>query len=224
MEIPNDCIDLYVQKKEEVEKTLEDILQILHNVSNPADLEGNSFYRHKSIERYNELFNKQVNLTWIGSRATKKICEIGFNAGHSAYLLLLLNSNPHLQFSIFDIGEHEYTFPCLEYIADKYKETVFFFTKGDSTITIPSFLNKFPTELYTYDIVHVDGGHSVECACSDILCANLLLKKDGYMIIDDTNVDYISAMVDKLIISGDYKEVAILPTQGYQHRIVQKVL
>jgi hypothetical protein len=223
MDTPSDYIEVYTQKKDEIEKTLDDILQIIQSVSKPEDLEGNSFYRHRSIERYDELFYKQINLTWAGSKATQKICEIGFNAGHSAYLLLLSNSTPNLQFTIFDIGEHEYTVPCLKYIASKYKDTVFFFTKGDSTLTIPSFISNFTSELSSYDIVHVDGGHSFECACSDIICANLLLKSGGYMIIDDTNVDYISEMVDKLITGGNYKEIQILPTLGYQHRILQKL-
>ena len=223
MTTPDNYIEKYTKKKEEVEKVLQEILQIIQSVSTPEELEGNSFYYHQSIHRFNELFNKQVNLTWCGSTAPTRICEIGFNAGHSAFLLLLFNSAPSLQFTIFDIDQHSYTYPCIQYIANKFSHVNFLFTKGDSTLSIPSFINKFPHDIHSYDVVHVDGGHSVECACSDILCANLLLKKGGYMIIDDTNVDYISQMVNKLIAVGDYKEVQILPTQGYQHRILQKV-
>lgn len=224
MSVPPEFIQKYSEKTVEVEKTLQDLLDIIQSVSKPEELEGNSFYYHKTVDRFNALFPKQVNLTWCGSTATQKICEIGFNAGHSAYLFLLLNSSPSLTFTIFDIGTHSYTVPCMTYLFSKFKNVRCLFAKGDSTTTIPAFLEQYSHEKGTYDVVHVDGGHSLECALSDINSAIMLLKVGGYMIIDDTNVDYIESMVNTLINSGDYKEISILPTQGYKHRIIQKLV
>jgi hypothetical protein len=224
MELPKDYIDAYISKTNEVESTLQDLLQIIFATSNPNDLEGNSFYHHLSTNRFSELFPKQVNLTWCGSKATHKICEIGFNAGHSAYLFLLLNKSLSLTFTIFDIGEHVYTQPCINYLQQKFPHVKFLFAKGDSTKLLPGFIEQYSHELSSYDVVHVDGGHSFECAHSDIYHAHLLLRAGGYMIIDDTNVSYISDFVNTLLKTNTYKEIDILPTVGYKHRIIQKLV
>ena len=54
-----------------------------------ASLEGNAFYKHESLDLYPELYTKQLNLVWCGKQACTRMCEIGFNAGHSSMLLLL---------------------------------------------------------------------------------------------------------------------------------------
>lgn len=39
-------------------------------------------------------------------QANTKICEIGFNAGHSAMLFLMGRDKTSADFTIFDIGHH----------------------------------------------------------------------------------------------------------------------
>jgi tRNA(Leu) C34 or U34 (ribose-2'-O)-methylase TrmL len=95
--------------------------QILDNIKNiivesNSLLEGNSFYIHGSLNLYSELYTKQLNLFWCGMQASTKICEIGFNAGHSCMLMLLGREKTSLDFTIFDIGHHNYTKPCLDYM------------------------------------------------------------------------------------------------------------
>ena len=53
--------------------------------------------------------------------------------------------------------------------------------------------------------------------------ADMLVKKGGLVIVDDTNFLHIHTYVQAYIASGKYVEVNILPTVGYQHRVLRKV-
>ena len=186
-------------------------------------LEGNSFYHHESINLYPELYNKQINLFWCGKQALTKICEIGFNAGHSSMLLLLGRDKTSLDFTIFDIGEHPYTKPCLNYIQSHFKHVNFEYIEGDSIITMPEWIESNKTLIGLYDVVHVDGGHSEQCIFNDMKNADILAKKGGLIIIDDTNMSHINEYVDSYLSSGKYIEMNITKTIGYPHRVIQKI-
>ena len=95
-------------KKQEL---LDGLKQIV--IDSNAVLEGNSFYVHTTLNLYSELYTKQLNLFWCGKQAETRICEIGFNAGHSAMLMLLGRDTSALDFTVFDIGHHSYTKPSL---------------------------------------------------------------------------------------------------------------
>ena len=82
------------------QKLLDDIQQIV--IESNVLLEGNSFYYHCSLDIYSDLYTKQLNLFWSGKQAVKKICEIGFNAGHSSMLMLLGRDKTPIDFTIFE--------------------------------------------------------------------------------------------------------------------------
>lgn len=84
----------------------------LHNVIEQMGepLEGNCYTYHMSTVKAPELLNKQTNLfslafplRYLGNG---KICEIGFNGGHSSLLFLLGAQTPQLL--LFDLGDHSY--------------------------------------------------------------------------------------------------------------------
>ncbi len=203
-------------------QTLEKHLINLENIikSTGAVLEGNCFYYHQSFTKFPELFNKQCNLASLGEQA-KKICEIGFNAGHSA--LLLLGGRNVKEILFFDLGEHKYMKPCYEYIQKAFLGTEMDFVVGDSRISLPKWLAEHPEESETFDLVHVDGGHLEDIYKSDIEVAKKMVKKGGCIIIDDTNIDYISKDVDEILKTNLFEEVNVLQTVGYQHRVIRKV-
>jgi len=203
-------------RKEEHLKEIEKLV-----VNSASSLEGNSFYLHNSLQRFPDLYSKQLNLFWCGTQAKTKICEIGFNAGHSAMLLLLGRDTTPLDFTIFDIGQHPYVRPCLDFMKSTFPHVTFTYVEGDSTLTMPGWIRANHVGLF--DVVHVDGGHSEHCISHDMKNANLLVKNGGIVIVDDTNVNYISSYVDTYIASGKYKELDVLKTTGYQHRIIQKL-
>jgi predicted O-methyltransferase YrrM len=207
----------YAVKYPEMLIYLEDLKQIILEHIPETEFEGNSFYHHQSIREYPELYNKQLNLFWCGKQAPSRICEIGFNAGHSAMLLLLASSAT--TFTIFDIGHHRYTQPCLNYIEHIFPQVAFEYIVGDSTLTMPT---QMEGRHQTYDLVHVDGGHSEFCATSDMKHADILLKSGGIMVVDDTDAPQINGLVNLYLASGKYEVVDVLKTFGYPHRVIRK--
>jgi hypothetical protein len=70
----------------------------------------------------------------------------------------------------------------------------------------------------------VDGGHSEECIINDMKHADILLKKGGIIIVDDTNYSYINRTTNEYINTGKYTELDVLTTYGSVHRVIQKIL
>jgi predicted O-methyltransferase YrrM len=211
----------YAEKYPEILIYLEDLKQIIVDHINETEFEGNCFYHHQTVNEYPELYNKQLNLFWCGKQA-KKICEIGFNAGHSA-MLLLLSSTADTSFTIFDIDHHKYTRPCLDYLVSAFRHVSFEYNVGDSTIVMPEWIASNSAHVGSFDLVHVDGGHTEACAASDMKYADILLRTDGIMVIDDTDAPQINHLVDQYISSRKYEEIYVLKTFGYIHRIIRKV-
>jgi len=200
---------------------LEDLKKIIFSTNSRP--ERNCFYRDLSFELYEELYTKQLNLFWRGKQAVSNICEIGFNGGHSTMLMLLGRDKTPLNYTVFDIGEHPYTKPCLDYIKSKFPHIKFKYVEGDSTVTMPALIS-FNTEIAgTYDVVHVDGGHTEHCIVNDMKNADKLVKTGGIVIVDDVNFDYINKCVDYYISTGKYAEMNLLKTSGYTHRVIKKV-
>lgn len=207
----------YNDKKEEILYNLKKIIIYSGDL-----LEGNVFYNDKTLDLNFELYTKQLNLFYCGLQAKGRICEVGFNAGNSAMLMLLDIKNTILEFTIFDIGIHKYTLPCLEYISKVFNTVKFEYLIGDSSITMRSWINDNSDHIETYDIVHVDGGHSVESILNDIMYANILVKKNGLIIIDDTNNTNINKVVNLYLSEYSYEEIFIFNTMFYPHRIIKK--
>ena len=211
----------YDSKKNEKQVYLDDLKCIIINSN--AQLEGNCFYFHQSLNIFPQLYLKQINLYWCGQQAVENICEIGFNAGHSTMLMLLGRNTTPLNFTVFDIGHHPYTKPCYEYIKSKFSHVNFEYIEGDSTSTMPKWIITHPQMIHKYDVVHVDGGHSEDCISNDMKNTDLLVKVNGIVIVDDTNSHIINSYVDKYISTGNYVEVNLLSTVGYPHRVIKKI-
>jgi len=192
-------------------------------IESKASLEGNSFYYHNTLNIHPHLLTKQINLFWCGKQATTRICEIGFNAGHSTLLMLLGREKTPLEFTIFDIGHHAYTRPSLNYIQSTFENVQFEYIEGDSTREMPKWIDNHKDYVGMYDIVHVDGGHTLHCIVNDMKNADVLVRVGGILIIDDTYNDYINDHLNLYINNGNYKELDILETSGYTHRIIQKI-
>lgn len=192
-----------------------------HILASNELLEGNCFYSHLSKQLTHAMLPKQVNLYNIAKKGNN-ICEIGFNAGHSALLFLLNHPSTNIEFTIFDLGEHAYTRPCLEYIKSSFPSVKVNYIEGNSIETMPKWIKENSLEKNKYNIIHVDGGHWPICIENDMKNADLLVADDGYIIVDDTELDCINNEVDKYIMSGKYKEINIFPTTYFKHRIIQR--
>ena len=211
----------YENHSAEKHRLLEDIKQII--IDSKVPLEGNNIYEDGTLSLQNWKIKKQLSIFWCGKQAISKICEIGFNAGHSTMLMLLGRNKTALDFTIFDIGHHLYTKPCLNYIKSQYPHINFEYVEGDSTLTMPKWIESNQPQLGLYDVVHVDGGHSEHCISNDMKNADLLVKEGGIVIIDDTNVGHINKYVDLYLSSGKYMELEFLRARKWCHRIIKKI-
>lgn len=171
------------------------------------DLEGNIWSRNHTSHPDISLLNKQKNIVWLAKYLKEgTVLEVGLNAGFSALLFLL--SNPTIKLTGYDLGEHGYVKRCVETLQQDFPdrlEVVF----GDSRKTLPL----LPPN--SYECIHVDGGHSEEVAKSDVKEANRLLKSNGFLLVDDTNL----GDVRKAIQAVPALKERMMPhkTSGYTH-------
>jgi hypothetical protein len=193
-----------VQDGEEFERhvvALEEIIKRSGEV-----LEGNCVYKNQTLKRVNNLESKRRNLFRAGSKA-RRICEIGFNAGHSATILALASKRTfgaESEMVLFDLGFHSYTRPCYDYLQSAIGAGMseFKIHYGDSRIMLPMWIEANKEHLGTFDLVHVDGGHTKDCAASDLLCAALLTRPGGTIIVDDIDSKKILPIVNAWTFAG----------------------
>jgi hypothetical protein len=149
-------------------------------------LEGSIWNKHMSNEPDMGFFEKQKNLIYIAQTYTGSSgCEIGFNAGFSA--LLLLMANPSLKLLCLDLGEHDYTKRCFEQVKQDFGDRISLLL-GDSQQTMK-------TVQETFDFVHVDGGHTEAIATADCQQALRVLNSKGFLLVDDTNLSAVETAV-----------------------------
>jgi predicted O-methyltransferase YrrM len=132
------------------------------------------------------------------------VMEIGFNAGHSAEILL---SNSNVKLTSFDLGRHHYVLSAKEYIDMHYpnRHTLIL---GDSTITIPNYIkNNKDTK---FDFIFIDGGHDYAIAKADMENCYHLAHKDTIVALDDT-----------IFTKGWEQDYTVGPTQTWLEHIQQ---
>ena len=211
----------YKNKNEEKQVYLNELQKII--ITSNSVLEGNCFYYHESLTLFPQLLAKQINLFYCGKQAITHICEIGFNAGHSTMLMLLGRDKTPINFTVFDIGHHNYTKPCMDFIKTSFSHVNFEYIEGDSTVTMPEWINNNKQSIGIYDVVHVDGGHGEYCISNDMKNTDMLVKINGIVIIDDTNIPIINKYVNMYISNGNYVELNVAKSIGYPHRIIKKI-
>jgi predicted O-methyltransferase YrrM len=135
----------------------------------------------------------------------KKICEIGVNAAHSLLLMLLVN--PAAEYTLFDLGNHRYTRPCLEYIRTQFPQTKITIIYGNSVETIARYIEENPAQLSSYDLCHLDGGHTHDIFSHDYANVKKLVKSDGVVIFDDYNYPEIHSFINKKLAAKEITEI-----------------
>jgi Methyltransferase domain len=166
-------------------------------------LEGNIFYL--DLERYAdwspaaELAPARRNV-WRAVRFKERLLEVGVNAGHSA--LLALSANPMLEYYGVDIMSHAYTAECVDYLKGEFPGRVHLFP-GDSREVLPWLVNR-RAEL-SFDIFHVDGGHTSEVCRSDMTnCIRIARGQRGrHLMLDDVHASWIFDIYCELVSLGD---------------------
>lgn len=168
---------------------------IVESVGEP--LEGNIFEEDPNIK---DIFLPKRQNVIVSCQNKSKALEIGFNSGFSAVLILL--SNLDIKLTCVDINWHRYTLPCYEQIKRDFGDRIQLLV-GDSRLVVPTIDDKF-------DLIHIDGGHSLDIAESDITNTNKLLMNNSVIIMDDVNMNdnnhYLANLWKNYIKIYDYKE------------------
>ena len=177
---------------EQLQKQFDGIANILNQIG--ERVEGNLICdvspNNIVIDRNEEKIHNLQQL----SMAKNTICEIGVNAGHS--LLIMLEQNPTAEYLLFDLGNHRYTQPCVEYIKMNYPNTKITIIYGDSKKTIPNFINDTPNRMKSFELVHIDGGHGLLEFTSDFYNCRYLASSDGISIFDDYDYNEIRTFIN----------------------------
>lgn len=203
----DDARGLFQTKLEEAADILEELRQNIEH--SHVRCEGNCFMYGGSTRYAPELLPKQINL-FASAQMVETVVEIGFNAGHSCLLFLLANPISHIY--VFDINLHPYTPPCLATLEKHFPGRITFIP-GDSTTTLPKFIEDHPQ--MTVDLVHVDGSHDRETLISDIENTRKLCSLNTLVILDDDHYPEIKEVIQS------YKDLSpvtgALPTTLYTH-------
>ena len=188
-------------------------------------LEGNCYYPWGDKNNTNSIIldslsNKRKN--YRKTVANKKhVCEIGFNAGHS--LICMILENPNAEFTIFDLGEHKYSRPCLDFCKQLFHNTKLEIFWGDSRETLLHYLEN-PLHKQ-FDVIHIDGGHTPEIFEKDWNHSYKLLKENGIIIFDDTDLpnikNFVNNQIKKELVLDDSHNYEL--TQILEHKILIKI-
>jgi len=133
--------------------------------------EGNIASSEKALHMY---FNVARGPT------VKNICEVGFNAGHSA--AVFLNANPDAKVMSFDIGQFPYTRGNAVLMKDLFPDR-FEYIQGPSQETVKALHQQEPD--FRCDVFSVDGDHSTEGTYEDLVNLRNLASCRNWVLMDD---------------------------------------
>jgi hypothetical protein len=142
------------------------------------DQEGSMCYLHTYVPDHHGFWDdfeiKRKNIVTIAS-CYNRITEIGFNAGHSA--VLMLTANPNLKLTSIDIGAHSYTVPCADVIQQYFSNRLTLIIKDSKDIE--------RNEIEHSDVVMIDGGHQFEDCLADVATCVKYCRPGTLIVVDD---------------------------------------
>jgi len=154
------------------------------------DQEGSLCYLHTYVPKHHGFWDnfeiKRKNIVAIACKYNI-ITEIGFNAGHSA--ALMLTANPDLKLTSIDIGSHSYTVPCATIIQNHFPNRLTLIIKDSKKIG--------RSEIEHSDVVVIDGGHQFEDCLADIATCVAYCRPGTLIVVDDYASPQIVKAVDQ---------------------------
>lgn len=162
----------------------------------------------------------QINFhkKWLSEINPNYILETGTYKGFYSYFVK--NLLPNVKVYTFGINEESQL--CVDAINEFYNENFITFFSGDSKKTLTNFDN--PDNI-KFDVAWVDGGHSYDCAISDLInCANLGIEK---ILIDDCDLAQVAQAVDEFLntsfspVEGTEEYMYVIKDQSpYERKII----
>jgi hypothetical protein len=126
-------------------------------------------------------------------RGCRNALEVGFNAGHSA--VVMLEAEPALRVTAVDICVHAYTQPCAAQLSAAYGAR-FAFVAGDSREALQGL------DAGGFDLVHIDGGHGAEVAAHDLGWFCRTAQPGCRLVVDDVYAPAIARLVQRACAGG----------------------
>lgn len=172
------------------------------------------------------------------AKQCRTILEVGFNAGHSAALFLFggdvasqeRNSDCKGRDSVesrgrsycaFDICQHSYTSSCFEALQKEYDgEVDMELIAGDSRDTLPAY--RHARSCKKFDLIHIDGGHSVRLAQADIMNCFHFAGPETFLVVDDAKMKGVKKVLEGFITSDLLIEVDY-DSLGLSHSSAQRI-
>lgn len=186
------CLAGWLLKKRKVDKRSTPEL-VVHNTSTSLGAFGclNSWLRRAGCrvwEGHVGMSGRADMLRSLLPRRCHSIGQTGFNAGHSADLLLEASSQSkmvsfQLRAKVGSDARHA-SDTGSEFINAKFpsRHTIIY---GNSQKTLVRFGHEHACIGPFFDFVLVDGGHSYKCAMADLLNFRPLTRSDGVVVVDD---------------------------------------
>jgi len=133
-----------------------------------------------------ESYSSLTQAWWLGRQAAgasvRRLCEIGFNAGHSA-LAMLLNAPREATMVSFDLGSKSYTSGCADFI-DRVFPGRLELVVGPSNVTVQAYAREH-LAAPRCDVILIDGGHEEAEAKDDLLAMSLLATHGRTLVVMD---------------------------------------
>jgi len=107
--------------------------------------------------------------------------------------MLIINSDA--KYLLFDLNNHKYTEKTIEYIKKEFPNTKIQIIYGNSIKPIPKYIVDNPNQLNSYELVHLDGGHTEDIFSKDYENCKNFITNDGIIIFDDYNMNDIKNFI-----------------------------
>lgn len=121
------------------------------------------------------------------------ICEVGFNAGHSATVFLSALNDTRARYYGFELAEDHFLSKAIPLLNNSLFPGQLRLTLGDSNLSVPAFF-KAHSEVQC-DVVSLDGNHAIKYIKADWRNLKDRLAPGGLVLLDD--VPFWSRMFDK---------------------------
>ena len=112
-----------------------------------------------------------------------QICEIGFNAGHTA--LLFLEAAPAARVLSFDLGDMPWAKKQAALLSRAYGAARFQAVFGSSDETVPSYSSRLPKKASKCDVAFSDGGKTESLRLADLRNFRQLARPQALLLFDE---------------------------------------
>lgn len=192
---------------------------------------GNLFYDHleEDFQKHipNKIMEEKCKRLYDLSKKCSNVFEVGVNGGHSAFLML--QSNPELKYIGNDIcafyppeprcHPEIYVPVAFDTLKDLFPGRVTTII-GDCLMELPKYAER--NNFQHIDLLHLDG-HK-QTYPRDFFALLPCLKKNAYVVFDDTQQEFVQSLVNDLLNKGIVKRCEYLQmpkSEYFTHEIVQ---